>query len=79
MDKDLKDIKKELIETNKRLNRITSIKYNFFLSIIKGVGSILGATIVFAILIGILSRIIRGLGGIPMLERILEVGIGSGA
>jgi hypothetical protein len=72
--RDIKRIKKELIVINERLWKLTSLKYNFLLSIVRGVGTILGFTIVFALLLAILSWIIEALGGSPLLERLLQIG-----
>jgi hypothetical protein len=74
---DEKRIKRELIETNRRLKMLTSFKFNFFMSIIKGVGTILGATIIFAIVLAILDRVIEALGGVPLLQRLIDIGMGN--
>ena len=69
----------EIKKLNKRLKNLkefvdtrTSFKYNFLLSIVKGVGTVIGGTIVVAILFTILSRILNALGGFPYLQELLR-------
>ena len=67
-----KELNENLKELNKKLEWITSKRYLFFSSVLRGLGSAVGATIVVAVLVSVLNRIISELGGVPFLERILE-------
>lgn len=57
---------------NKNIEKSISFRRNFFLSIVKGVGSFLGATIVAGILLGILSTVIDSVDDVPVLNKIVS-------
>jgi hypothetical protein len=59
---------KRLEEINQRLGKLTSIGYVFLLSIVKGVGTAIGATIVTALIIWVLSFIAQTFNGFLILR-----------
>ena len=56
----------------KRLDNLTSFKQTFFRGVVAGLGSALGATIILALVIGILLRIIQTAEKIPFLGEVVE-------
>lgn len=69
---EIKKLKEEVKETNVKLERMTSFKYAFLLSIVRGVGTVLGATIVATIVFALLSWVTESIGGVPFIEWLLE-------
>lgn len=63
---------KKLEEINNKLGRLSSFGYVFVLSIVKGVGTAIGATIVTALIIWFLSFILQELDIFPFLENLLD-------
>lgn len=72
-DDEIKELKKEVKKISTRLDKLTSFRYNFFLSIVKGLGSVLGASIVATLLIALLAQILKPFNGIPFLQGILDI------
>jgi Na+/H+ antiporter NhaC len=70
--KENEKLDRRLEDISDRLDKLTSFRYNFFLSLMKGVGSVIGGTIVVALLFGVLSRALEALGGFPYLEELLK-------
>lgn len=68
-----KKLIKNLEELNEKLDKRNSVLYNFGLSIVKGVGSLIGATIVATILLGLLSQVASSANDIPILKNIVDV------
>lgn len=69
----MKESNKTLEEINNNLNRLSSFGFVFMLSIVKGVGTVLGATIVTAFIIWLLSFLIKTFNGFQFLENILSI------
>ena len=63
---------RRLDDISDRLDKLTSFRFNFFLSILKGFGTVIGGTIVVALLFGVLSRVLEVFGGFPYLENLLK-------
>lgn len=62
----------KLIELDKKLDEYVSFKKSFTVGVVRGLGSAIGATIVFAVLIVVLDRLLRDIGSIPVLDPIIE-------
>ncbi len=62
----------ELKTLNHHLSRQTSPKYRFFLGIVTGIGTALGASIIAAILFFFLSQFIKTVEDIPFLNSFIE-------
>ncbi len=71
-EKDIKKLNRNIEVLNEFMEKFTSFKYRFLLSVVTGVGGVIGATIVAAILFGILSTILQSLGGVPYLQQLIE-------
>lgn len=54
------------------LHKLSSYKYQFTKGVISGLGSAIGATIIFALMIIMLDRLIRQVGDIPVITPILQ-------
>ena len=70
-DKNLEDQIKELSGHIKRQN---SIQRNFLIAIVRGLGSAIGATVVFGVGLAILFQIVRSIDYVPILNNILNSG-----
>ena len=66
------DISKELTELTAQLQLQNSPTRRFFLGIITGVGTALGATIVASLIILILARVVSTIDEIPFLDKIID-------
>lgn len=64
---------KRLDEINNKLGRLSSFGYVFMLSIVKGVGTVIGATLVTAFIIWLLSLIMQTFEGFQFLENIVNI------
>jgi len=69
---DAGEINKNLQILNKQLAKLNSFGYQFFISVAKGVGTVLGATIVFSIVIAILASFLKTTGLYPAIESLLS-------
>jgi hypothetical protein len=70
---------KDVIRLNHNINRLNiliekrlSFWRNFFLGVVTGVGSVIGATIIGGILIGFLVANIDKLDDIPLIRRVVD-------
>ncbi|MBD3250291.1 MAG: hypothetical protein GF381_01850 [Candidatus Pacebacteria bacterium] len=68
----LSQLNQNLIQIEYRLKRMTSLRFNFFLALVKGLGYTLGGTIVLSIVIAILARVISTLTSVPIVEDIVD-------
>jgi len=68
----MKQNDKELEGINKKLGKLSSFDYVFILSIVKGLGTVLGATIATALIVWIFSFLIERFVGFQFLENILN-------
>ena len=64
---------KILQEINDKLGKLCSFSYVFMLAIVKGIGTVIGATIITALTIWLLSYLIRTFDGFQFLEKILSI------
>ncbi len=69
----MKENNKTLEEINNKLDKLSSFGYVFLLSIVKGVGTVIGATIVTALIIWLLSFLIKTFDSFQFLENILNI------
>ncbi len=67
-----KQLIKNLESLNEELEKSNSVLHNLGLSIVKGVGTLIGATIVATLLLGILSQIIQSANDIPILNKVID-------
>jgi hypothetical protein len=68
-----KGLEKKLDRQNELVERRISFWHNFLLGIVRGVGSVIGATLIGGILIGILVANLDKLEKVPLLRRIVDV------
>ena len=64
---------KKLEDINDKLGKLSSFGYVFILAIVKGIGTVIGATIITAVIIWLLSYLIRTFDGFKFLEKILSI------
>ncbi|MDD3647510.1 MAG: DUF5665 domain-containing protein [Candidatus Dojkabacteria bacterium] len=69
---DVKKLNKNMKKLEETIDRSVSLKWNLLKGIVNGVGYAIGATIIFGILIAILSKTINTVEDIPVLNTILE-------
>ncbi|MCA9376790.1 hypothetical protein H6763_01360 [Candidatus Nomurabacteria bacterium] len=70
---DKKDQLQDQINTlNRSLEKLTSLRYQFIKGVYSGLGSAVGATLIFAIMIILIDRLIRQIGDIPVIAPLLE-------
>lgn len=69
----MQDNDKTLQDINDKLRKLSSFGYVFMLAIVKGIGTVIGATIVTAFTIWLLSYLIRTFDGFKFLEKILSL------
>ncbi len=72
---EISQVNKNLKDLNEKLKKANSLKYIFFSSVLRGLGTAIGATLVLAILLAVLKSLAEALGWFPVLERILEEGV----
>lgn len=63
---------KQLAKTNELLKKENSPGYQFFLSIVRGIGTAIGITIIGGILIGVLDRVVYSVYDIPIINKIIH-------
>jgi len=71
----IKHLQESIDGLEERIDRVNSIKSIFFKGVLRGLGSVFGATIVFAILISLLSWFISSTEIIWINEAIQAVGL----
>jgi hypothetical protein len=57
---------------DKRLYRLTSMRWLFVMGLVRGVSSVIGATIIAAIVFALLSMLISSFGQVPLLDQFIE-------
>lgn len=67
-----KEDKKTIEEINEKLSRMISFRFIFFKGIINGLATFLGATIVAAFVLAVLSRFIDSVEDVPVLEDVVD-------
>lgn len=65
-------LEKVLKRIDQNLKKEVSFRHNFMLGVIRGVGTVIGATIVAGFVIMILSQLIKSVDDIPILNTILS-------
>jgi hypothetical protein len=71
-EKTLESIKKNLVVLNKNLKNQNSFKRGFLFSVLQGVGSVIGATIVAGLILFILSKFIHSVEQIPFIGNLIK-------
>jgi hypothetical protein len=72
LEHELKNLSHRIVELDKKIEKQISFKWNVLLSIGKGAGYAIGATIVAALLISFLNWTIQSTGDVPVLQQLLE-------
>lgn len=72
LEEEIKTLSHRIFELDKKIERGISFKWNVLLSIAKGAGYAIGATIVAALLISFLNWTIQSTGDVPILQQLLE-------
>jgi hypothetical protein len=72
LEHELKNLSHRIHELDKKIQKQISFKWNVLLSIGKGAGYAIGATIVAALLISFLNWTIQSTGDVPVLQQLLE-------
>ncbi len=67
------DLKKTLTEINERLKKRTSFKYIFFYSLVQGIGSVIGATLIAGVLVAIAVKILMSFSSIPIIDQLYSM------
>lgn len=70
--KTINKLQENIANLNKKYKREHSFKFNFVMSIVRGVGTAIGATIIAGILIAILSKTIDSVNDVPILNKLVE-------
>lgn len=71
MEKEKDELIKQLTKANKLLGREVSPSYQFYLSIIRGIGTAIGLTLIGGIVIGVLNSFVNSIYDIPILGKII--------
>jgi hypothetical protein len=61
-----------LQKTNRLLVKETSPSYQFYLSIIRGIGTAIGLTIIGGIVIGVMDKFVHSAYDLPIIGKILQ-------
>jgi hypothetical protein len=72
LEAEIKNLSYRILELDKKIEKQISFKWNILLSIAKGAGYAVGATIIAALLVGILNWTVRSTSDIPMFKNILQ-------
>lgn len=72
IEKQITQLNHKLDLLNEQIERQISFKRNFFLVIIKGVGSVLGATVITAILFTLITRLLQTIGWGTFIKNLLD-------
>lgn len=67
-----KNLEQEIKELSQHMKLQNSLRRNFVISIVRGFGSALGATVVFGLVIAFLFQIVRSIDYVPILNGILN-------
>jgi hypothetical protein len=66
------EVKKNLAKISRSLTKKTSYKHNFTMSIVTGIGAAIGATIVFGIIITLMSQVMVKSADYPKLNELFN-------
>jgi len=69
---ELSELNKNIKLLNRSIAKANSLRRNLFLSLLKGVATALGATIVATAIIAVLARSIKPFGDIPVIGPLVE-------
>lgn len=69
---ELDQLNQTLQELSNKLKKQVSLKHNFALSIVRGLGLALGGTIILGIVITILARVLATISTVPVLETLIN-------
>lgn len=61
-----------LKQIDKKLFRLTSLRWNIIMGLLRGVSTVLGATLVAAVVFTILARMISSVNNLPVLNQLIE-------
>jgi hypothetical protein len=61
-----------LKKIEKRLHRLTSMRWLFLMGLVRGVSTVIGATLVAAIAFGILAQMISSANNVPGINKLIE-------
>ncbi len=66
------DLIKKLERTNILLRRLNSPSFQFYLAVIRGIGTAIGVTIIGGIVIGVLDQFVHSAYDLPIIGNILQ-------
>ncbi len=67
-----KEQEKLLQNISNRLGKLTSIRWNFMMSLLQGVATALGATVVAAVVLTLLGWFLERANEVPILDTVIE-------
>lgn len=70
LEHEMKNLAHRIHELDKKIEKQNSFKWNVLMSMVKGAGTAIGATIVAALLIAILNWTIQSANDVPILKNI---------
>jgi len=65
-------LEKKITELTKQIQMQNSFRRNFVIAVVRGLGSAIGATVVFGLGLAILFQIVRSIDYVPILNNILN-------
>ena len=65
-------LEESISRLEEKVRRQTSLRRNFTLSLVKGLGSAVGATVIFALMLASVVQVIRSIDYVPIINNILS-------
>ena len=69
---ELKELDESIDELHDTIEKTNSLRYNFFRGMVSGTGTAIGASIIAAILIGLLVWSVRAAEGVPFFKKLID-------
>lgn len=72
LSQNLSKLNQTLKQIDDRLDKMSSFKQNFWLSMVRGLGLAIGGTIVLSFIIAVLIRVLSTISTLPVLEKLIN-------
>ena len=66
------NLEKSISKLEKRVAKQTSFKRNFTMSLVRGFGGAIGATVIFGLALALIIQIVRSIDYVPIINNILS-------
>ena len=72
LQKSILSLEKSISNLEKRVQKQTSFRRNFAMSLVRGFGGAIGATVIFGLALALVIQIVRSINYVPLINNILN-------